>query len=1189
MTTTTTTTTTFGAGAIEELKHLLTIPQPTQYGNANPQAVAHAALEQLRESGDENFIFLRTILDLVSSSFSHHQLEEELLFHCITGCRHVILTRWESFSTIFKKTVRDCFMIWGDNIHNYSNTIRMCFYTSSVSLWKRGWTNELTTTTTSPSSSSSTSPRMMSSKEQHLFELMKNHLTHAGMTSVLENPVQLINHLQDRINNTNNTHTNSNNEIIEGTCQYISALVGEFSGKSACTYNQSMEFHKTSHAIFEKETLEECLKITMQALSNMVSKSNTDFKETEACAVGVVHSTIEILSWEFGASAWLHLSSRTTLIRPPANWRPYILRPDFVRAIVIFHQHVHSQNLQFLAQQIRQLLLLLCGISGPIFQDKVQLKLYAQFFCDGTQQLLSLSLHTLQQQHTLNDDDLYATSALLLDSYSLASRLLTNFRLDLVSDIPSFASLLDALRDSGIALLQANLKELEQVHGDINTMENGEWREEALAILLEVIVSLCQDPWLRDQRREVEQKSAVRGQLHYRLAPLYESFIMCRRKMVYMEEVYNRTEGELLSEEEEAIQESNMKEEMEALAALGRMCITNSISVLGVSFQDVATKVLAQWNTAFSVTPDSSGVVKDTELVVGHLGHLLADDTGKIPSFIETECEDDTRAIDLIAEAIRCQLTLMQEYGSRISSQSSNVHLSPKLGQTFVWFLQRWVGTYVYSSTGGVDRNSKIKLFWSVPEAANQVLDFCSWICLQYLQWQGETQVQESATTLLQALGKGNKKAARGAIKQSTHFQQLHFFHCISLAVPDKNEALAQIQNASLSVYAFQNFDSLPLVVRAKLLTSLIIILGDCDSSSESLFNDCMRAVQHQLHVLTHSNLSEVTESTVAIAACIAMFQGLVEAVPLVQEPERVGTFIIVSLPLIARLLNHHVNDLVICEQMLGLLCTYSENIKEIKLEEEQVSILLRVASEVLQLYATHHCTSRVIHAALKSTEDINEQEEKAYEDILCALQLIKNLLSLSKGDPAQLAEVSFFGIQQLIPLMTQGLLTYPTLCMEYFSVISCIVDRHPEKIGVLPNDLLNGLLQSLQLGIVHHDTHIAKRSLSSLEGLYKAHLQYGILQNKLDTSPDLFRSGIVTTIEILYQQILFDRLEETSAVVLALIALDKNGFLAISEQIANKSRSNDPQTANRFHCATQKLIQPQLIEKVLLTGYEVR
>jgi hypothetical protein len=69
----------------------------------------------------------------------------------------------------------------------------------------------------------------------------------------------------------------------------------------------------------------------------------------------------------------------------------------------------------------------------------------------------------------------------------------------------------------------------------------------------------------------------------------------------------------------------------------------------------------------------------------------------------------------------------------------------------------------------------------------------------------------------------------------------------------------------------------------------------------------------------------------------------------------------------------------------------------------------------------------------------------------------------------------------------------------------------------------------------------------------------------------------------------LFDRLEETSAVVLALIALDKNGFLTISEQIANQSKLKDPQTAKRFHCATQKLIQPQLLEKVLSTGYEVR
>jgi hypothetical protein len=346
-----------------------------------------------------------------------------------------------------------------------------------------------------------------------------------------------------------------------------------------------------------------------------------------------------------------------------------------------------------------------------------------------------------------------------------------------------------------------------------------------------------------------------------------------------------------------------------------------------------------------------------------------------------------------------------------------------------------------------------------------------------------------------------------------------------------------------------------------------------------------MRAVHHQLQSLTCQRPEEIAvNATIAFASCIAMFQGLVNAMPYIQSPERIANFVLVSLPVVVGLLNRYADDLALCEQLLALFCSYAEKVKNIKLDGNQMSIFLRGTSDVLQLYASYHCSARVVHA-VKRSEELDKEEEKAYEDILCALRLIKNLLGRSKGDPSQIAEVSFFGIQQLQQLMTQGLLTYPVLCTEYFSVVCTMVDRHPEKIPTLPNDLFQGLLHSLQMGVVHHDTQIAKRCLASLERLYKEHLQTGSLQRHLQIFSDLFRSGIRAVVETLYQPILWDRLEETSAVVLALIALDRDGFLAISEQVASRSKFDCPA---RFRCASQKLIQPRLIDNVLASGYEV-
>jgi len=943
-------------------------------------------------------------------------------------------------------------------------------YTSSVAIWKRGWNQHSGGAVADPSSP----------KEHHLLEVMARQLSAAGMPSVLESPAELFQYLQNRINN--NTSNNTSN--FEEPSSYLSVLVGEFSGKSASDYNMPLEFHKRMYATFEKDSLEECLKIAMQALSLVVANStkesnNRTSREKEAAAVSVVDATIEILSWEFGASAWLHLSSRSTLIRPPPEWAPYIVRPDFVGAIVMFHQNACSQQACHLAKQIRQLLLLLCSVSG-IFQDKAQRKLYAQFFCEGSQQLVSLSAASLQQQH----DDASAISALVFDSFSLVSRLLTNFRLDTLSDLPSFPLLLDALRDSGMALSRANHQESLQVQGDVNSMEHGEWREEALALMLEVIVLLCQDPWLRDQKKEVETKSAIRMQLNQRLGPLYDDFIACRREMVRIEEAFLVKEGEVPDEDEEEIKDAKMKEEMEALASLGRMCISKSLSTLGVYFQRAATDVLSSWacGTTGDITPEVAGLLKDVDLVVRHVGHLLTDENDRLPLFVEMECEADHVAVENIACAIRSLLTLMQEHGSRVPSSQSKKGLSSRLAQTFLWLLRRWVPSYVYSSTGGRGTISKIRLFWSVPEAANQVLDFCCWICLQYLQWHEDIAVLQSAANLLTILGKQNKPS-RFAMKQSVHFQQLYFFHCISAGIADKAEATSKLQNLSLSINSYQSYELLPEDTRARVLTALMISFGDCDSGSESLFNDCMRAVQEQFK----------TKSS--MVSSVALFYGLVQAIPYVQGEERITSFVVAFFCPLSELMKHYISDLDLCKQVLVLFCSYAETARQVKLTDDQMTSLLRATSELLKLYSTHHCAARSIEVS-KSAKEIREEEENAYDDILCALKLLKNLLGLSRGGVSNVADVVFFGIQQLIPLMTQGLLSYPTLCNEYFSVVSILVKRFPEKIPSLPNDLSQGLLQSLQMGVNHHDADIAKRSLSSLEELHRAnHVQSGSVQ----------------------------------------------------------------------------------------------
>jgi hypothetical protein len=102
------------SSATAELQQLLATPPANFVGNAhNSHAVAHASLEALRDSGDPSYLFLWSILEIFSQQFDHQLAQQELLFHCITGARQVILFKWNRLSAKFKSGVRDFFLVAG--------------------------------------------------------------------------------------------------------------------------------------------------------------------------------------------------------------------------------------------------------------------------------------------------------------------------------------------------------------------------------------------------------------------------------------------------------------------------------------------------------------------------------------------------------------------------------------------------------------------------------------------------------------------------------------------------------------------------------------------------------------------------------------------------------------------------------------------------------------------------------------------------------------------------------------------------------------------------------------------------------------------------------------------------------------------------------------------------------------------
>nr|CAD7589622.1 unnamed protein product [Timema genevievae] len=63
-------------------------------------------------------------------------------------------------------------------------------------------------------------------------------------------------------------------------------------------------------------------------------------------------------------------------------------------------------------------------------------------------------------------------------------------------------------------------------------------------------------------------------------------------------------------------------------------------------------------------------------------------------------------------------------------------------------------------------------------------------------------------------------------------------------------------------------------------------------------------------------------------------------------------------------------------------------------------------------------------------------------------------------------ADMCLYGLDIIMPLMTIDLLTFPSLCLQYFKMVTFACEIYPDKVCKLPLNLLKSLLMSLELGL---------------------------------------------------------------------------------------------------------------------------
>jgi hypothetical protein len=870
--------TTAATPAMNELRQVLATPQPGSAANTNTNAIAHAALQALRDEGDSRFLFLRTVLEISSivaqqtqsqSQRMVAQQNEELLFHCITGLRHILLTKWKSFCQAFRKLVRDYFMALGscsnpndsDGAPIFSRTIRLALYNASTSFWKRQWNEEF-----SGNNASNTST-VVTPAEQTLMEGIRAQQQQGQTQSSFSLQIPELQNREDLFRFLDVAMTTPGLEMASAA-SFLGILVGEFAGKSASQYNMSLEFHKRAHATFETDGwLDQSLQISMKALSQVVAllnSSTTIEKPKEDLALVVVQLTIDVIGWEFGTNAWDSGGFPTikagALVRPPVAWRSVLVQPEFVKAIFLVHSRIaHNNNNRQsesseLGHSIRQLILLLASLFGPIFPTPEDQTTFASFLLEGILHLLNESAKMVAETQEESSE--------LLDTLSMISRLIVNYKLTILVQLPLMQSLLQAMANLGRYLLQENLKECQSVQGDIESMVHQEWRDEALALLVEGIVLLCSDPWLLYTGSEESRKGA-QAALATTLGPLYTDFVTCRTKMANLEERYSMANETDLDEVREEIYAVDLEEEMTSLAAVGRLDLQASLSCLSAFFSEMIPQLQALWDSPTSnvVSPEAAGVLEQSRLVTLYIGHLLTDEnageTRVIPDAIIATCQSCQAASDAVTSAVQLVQQFAEYQVSKITANPSDQRLSPLLAKTFLWFFNRWAPAYILPETYGSSTTpSTITLAWANPDKVQQSIAFLITLSLHYnCYWSQEGQVQENAALVLLSLAKRGSNM-RLAIVTCPQFRQLVIYFCLTCGIrhsasKEEFETIVQtkagnnFQNMNLDINMLRGFHRLPYEIKGKLLTAILISCGENeDATSSALLNDCFTATQ---------------------------------------------------------------------------------------------------------------------------------------------------------------------------------------------------------------------------------------------------------------------------------------------------------------------------------------------------------
>ncbi|XP_060554653.1 exportin-4-like [Ruditapes philippinarum] len=874
-------------------------------------------------------------------------------------------------------------------------------------------------------------------------------------------------------------------------CSMLTALLNEYSSSSrTSSVGFTWEFHTKCKRAFEENDLQKVFLFSLQVLNEIEKQPSPLPRETTAVLNRFLGITEQVLCWEFTPKTNMLRRNvgyfdkdQSVTLKPHDKWRETLLDQTLIQ--LIFRIHQKARHNSDMATHSIQCLTQLASLNGPVFPDDRARTQYLTYYSETL--LDFLTSVDLQDYECLGVSCIFKNLIMMFPSICFMSLPEAHYR----RFIERLQTLTCAFGRE--AALEEEMHKEDTVH------------MEAYEKLLETWMEL-----LTTKKDNIPMEIIKSQAVH-----VFNSYVQCHISPPDGCRVQNTQDSRPDEDDIDEIEEDDrdkFADQLVSVGALGRLTIDNSISMITRAMEDRITRLHGQLQRIHQMRMSSgnmncsfdnsliSVLHEDLHWLVLVTGHLLTEEsegeTPMIPGEVmqysikqSTEIDLNTTlkvlaspsdSIDTIPGAsthsdfvirlISAVFRLCEVEKKAITAKMVDT-LSPQVTSSVMWCLKRWSRSYLLPDENYYNEVSKALWagFGRDTEGAQWTISFLlDKVMMSLSAWNAEEKTMMDILQFLVML-----------MDNKTRAQYI-----------TKSEGLwTMVRHLAHNQLPFCNLPASAL----RLLYKAFVLAGTGvnDQMSAEYWQLVLKTLQDKfVHMVTADGFAKRCQAADTKEEIIKLLESLcgVAKGSRVNNIDKIYDYLLPLLQQCVTLLDlYHDNEDVV-PLIIELLVEVVQK-QLCFLNTTRSNTLYEVCLAAIQMYSKHNKGKRV--------KDASEEEEERYSDILLVMELLTNLLSkdfVDFGEPDEnstsedssvtAVNVVLFGLNTIIPLMTEDLLRFPNLCSQYFKLITFLTEIHPDRFTTLPDELFKTLMVSLELGLVSYGPDISKLCLDCIYSL---------------------------------------------------------------------------------------------------------